>query len=55
MEYTQIAAKNMHYKRLMRFIKLNDLLVTRCNLNIAIQVLSNVKEALTFTDEKLIM
>jgi len=52
MEFTQLAAKSTHYLRLMKFIKLCDLLITRCNLGMAIDTLRKVKESLTFTEEK---
>jgi len=53
MEFTQLAAKSSHYLRLKKFIKLNDLLITRCNLNMAIDVLRKAKQSLTFTEDKL--
>jgi hypothetical protein len=39
MEFTQLAAKSTHFKKLVKFIKLNDLLIMRCNLNLAIEVM----------------
>jgi len=52
MEFTQLAAKSTHYKKLIKFIKLQDLVISRCNLNLAIDLLRKVKENLTFTEEK---
>lgn len=46
MEFTQLAAKSTHFKKLVKFIKLNDLLIMRCNLNLAIEVMRKVREAL---------
>jgi len=53
MEFTQLAAKSTHFKKLVKFIKLNDLLIMRCNLNLAIEVMRKVREALYVTDEKI--
>jgi hypothetical protein len=53
MEFTQLAAKSTHYKKLVKFIKLHDLLIMRCNLNLAIEIMRKVKEALTVTEEKI--
>jgi len=41
-----------HYKKLVKFIRLNDLIISRANLNLAIDLMKKVKEALTVTEEK---
>ena len=46
MDWTRKAAMSTHYKKLVKFIKLNDLLIMRCNLNLAIEVMRKVREAL---------
>lgn len=52
MEFTKLAAQRTHYKKLVKFIKLNDILLTRSNLQLSIDILYKIKEHLTFTDEK---
>lgn len=52
MEQTRKAAMSTHYKKLVKFIRLNDLIISRANLNLAIDLMKKVKEALTVTEEK---
>lgn len=47
MKFTQKAAESTHFKKLVKYIKLHDILITRCNLNLAIDILKKVKDALT--------
>jgi len=52
MEYTRKAAMSTHYKKLVKFIRLNDLIISRASLNLAIDLMKKVKEALIVTEEK---
>lgn len=55
MKFTQKAAESTHFKKLIKYIKLHDILITRCNLNLAIDILRKMKESLSFTKEKMDM
>jgi hypothetical protein len=52
MEFTQLAAQTTHFKKLVRFIKLKDIMLTRSNLQLSLDVMDKVREHLKFTDEK---
>lgn len=52
MEFTQLAAMRTHFKTLVRFIKMVDLVQTRSNLQLAIDVMKKLCDSLTFTEEK---
>jgi len=52
MEFTQLAAQTTHFKKLVRFIKLKDIMLTRSNLQLALDVMDKMREHLQFTPEK---
>lgn len=52
MEFTQLAAQTTHFKKLVRFIKLKDIMLTRSNLQLSLDVMDKVREHLRFTAEK---
>jgi len=52
MEFTQLAAQTTHFKKLVRFIKLKDIMLTRSNLQLALDVMHKMREHLMFTPEK---
>ena len=44
---------SMHYKKLIKIIRLNDLVLSRASLNLAIDLMRKLRGALTVTEEKL--
>lgn len=52
MEFTQLRAQTTHFNKLVRFIKLKDIMFTRSNLQLSLDVMDKVRENLRFTTEK---
>lgn len=53
MEFTQLASKKAHFKTLVRFIKMIDIIQIRSNLQLAISVMSKLQQSLTWTESKM--